>query len=256
MLSKRGQVTLFIIIAIALILSLSLFWFFQRRSVQQERVEVAKTVKGYVESCGKDRLEKIIEIIALQGGNFEKPKRFIEHSFLDSYNISVPLYIENSSLNVPSKEEIENQISIGLKKEMERCLNFSILPYDIWFDKENAFINSKIKKDLISSTIIIPTLIRLEKDTIVLNEFKIEVPSRLLDLYSASIEITKDQINHPSSLCLECSLEISEKYNLQIYNIEISEFPHILFLYYLIPKDHNKDPAKIYLFAHKFSELS
>ena len=119
--SKRGQVTLFIIIGIILIiLTASIFLLTTRdgsilsKSINEEEIEV----QAYVDSCLEQVSREAIILISSQGGYYQTPEKSIEFSIYQ-----IPYYFHNTKLNIPNKEVIQEQLSLAIEENINDCIN-------------------------------------------------------------------------------------------------------------------------------------
>ena len=77
-------------------------------------------IQNFVQECLDDSLEKVIYRIGENGGYYFPSK--ISTPLLD-----VPYYLKNNQNLMPSKEEIQDQISRGIEKELFLCVENSAL---------------------------------------------------------------------------------------------------------------------------------
>jgi len=117
---KRGQVTIFIIIAVLVVGAVALF-FTLRGGVEKEEVyapEVAP-IQNYVQECLEETTLDSIYFNSLQGGYFSAPRNSMDVSF-----VSVPVYFYNNVSRIPLKEVLENELSKTIEDGILFCLDF------------------------------------------------------------------------------------------------------------------------------------
>ena len=109
MYTKRGQITVFVIIGLLILIVIGSMIYFNQISdlklVDPKNKEVVP-IKLFVENCltktGKNALVKI----GRQGGYYKVPDESIT-----VLNERTPLYYSNLKSNLPSKKRIENELS-------------------------------------------------------------------------------------------------------------------------------------------------
>src|SRR3989344_4723678 len=121
MLTKRGQLTIFIIISI-LIVAVVVLFFTLKGTLQKEKPvspETAK-IKNFVQECLDDSLEDVVFKVGENGGYYFPPK-------VSTPVLEVPYYIKDNKNLMPTKENIENEISKGIARELTFCVgNFEL----------------------------------------------------------------------------------------------------------------------------------
>ncbi|MEK6969807.1 MAG: hypothetical protein AABW48_05245 [Nanoarchaeota archaeon] len=128
-LSKKGQVTIFIILGILLLLALFLTVLIKQELVTFNPEEIIPTEKGkigkYITACieevGNDALFKI----GVQGGYIELPAEIASNKNLHlqvSPMNKVPYWAYGQTLNIPSIDEIKIRIDNYLEENVRTCL--------------------------------------------------------------------------------------------------------------------------------------
>lgn len=107
---KRGQLTIFIILAIVMVVGIILFYYFNSQGFGEKtydpKVEILR--QDFLE-CFERSFEESLVVIGIQGGYFDvpEPKELISGYF---FSFELPYYYYEGELNVPSREIIENNI--------------------------------------------------------------------------------------------------------------------------------------------------
>ncbi|MBI2004519.1 hypothetical protein HYS72_03595 [Candidatus Pacearchaeota archaeon] len=207
MLNKRGQLTIFIILAILIIAFVALFFVF-RGGIQKEKPvspEIAP-IKNFVEECIYDAGEDALYFIGLHGGYYV-PNKF-------STSLGVPYYIKDNNTLMPSKEDIEIEISKYVDEALLLCAgNFTEFDnFQIASGKPKT--SAKILDEKVILEVNYPlTIIRGEEKSRI-SEFKTEIPVRLGRIYNAGSFIVSEHLK--GEICMSCLLELQEKENLSI----------------------------------------
>ncbi|MBU1974291.1 MAG: hypothetical protein KKH52_02750, partial [Nanoarchaeota archaeon] len=127
--NKKGQITVFIIIGIILLLALGLIIALKQEVIKFESEEAIPTEKGKVESfltsCLLDLGEEALDQIGLQGGYIDVPLGIAEdpdrHLKLSPMHV-VPYWAYHESENIPSLEQIEQRINLYIEENLRDCL--------------------------------------------------------------------------------------------------------------------------------------
>ena len=215
MLLKRGQLTIFIIVAILIIAFVVLFFVF-RGGIQREKPASPEVVpiKNFVEECLDETAEGIIYEIAQQGG-YSSPENIFE-----SEGKEYAYYLINGNNHMPSKIQVEKEISDDLNAKIFICTNyFSDFP-DYEITQGNAESSAKILENKIILEMRYPLTIKKGESISILEDFKTEIPVRAGLVYDSVSEfIIEQEKNKEQGFCLSCLPENLIQNNL---NVEIN----------------------------------
>lgn len=207
---KKGQITIFIIIAVLIIAVVGLFFVF-KGGIQKEKPvnpEVAP-IQNFVEECIYDTGENALYFIGLHGGYYV-PSKFSTFQ-------GIPYYIKGNKTLMPTKEKIESEIAKYVNEALPLCTGN--------FTEFNDFqINQGIIK---TQTIILDNEVILNVEyplTITKGEEKsrikkfdgIKIPVRLGIIHNASNFIVNEHLKNTGEICMSCLLDLQEKENLFI----------------------------------------
>ncbi|MEK6809677.1 MAG: hypothetical protein AABY40_03310 [Nanoarchaeota archaeon] len=144
---KRGQVTIFLVIGIVILLLAALFFYLFGRiteaplQVEQEEavkyLGVAGTVQSFVEKCIKDTLDPAVYLLAVQGGVIY-PK---EDSLILLTDHGLVNYAWMNGISGLSRDKMEEDLAAYLEKNIDFCLGgFET------FKKQNILVTPNYKK--------------------------------------------------------------------------------------------------------------
>lgn len=194
---QKGQVTLFIIIAILLVAAalFSYFFIFQRPLTIPLK---ARPVETYLADCVNEQIKEASRIAGLQGGYIELPEfepgsEYMPFSSrLNFLGIEVPYWWYISGNNIvrtqrPSLRDIERQFENYLKSNIEECSFESFVKqgYDIEKIGEPEIVVS-IRPTVIETTIRWPFVITYSDEVIRIDEHKISTDSNFGSLYNTA----------------------------------------------------------------------
>lgn len=192
---KKGQMTVWIIIAIVLIAAIILFAFVQNRQ-PAEKVNVDNP-RAQIQKCVRDTVENISDLILHQGG-FVNPTNFKMYN-----NEKVGYLCENSvnSIGCVNQHpalitEISSQFNDYLSPRIQRCFE----DLRIALEKRGSTVNLgplNFKVDILPGKISLNmkrqmTLVSGEK-TQTFGDFSQDIPSSIYDLANVAVEIVNDE---------------------------------------------------------------
>ncbi len=207
MLLKRGQLTIFIIVAILIVGAVVLFFVF-RGGIQKEKPlnpEVAP-IQNFVQTCLDDSLEEVVFMVGENGG-YRFPENVFE--FEDS---KVTYYLLNEKNYMPTKEQVEQEISDYFDIKLFVCTNYFVDFPDYEIEQGNLESSVKILEDKIILEMRYPLTIKKGESVSILEDFKTEIPVRLELVYDSVSEfIMEQEKNKQQGFCLSCLPEKLEE---------------------------------------------
>jgi len=146
---KRGQITVFVIIGVLVILGFLLFFYLREKTTffSPEIVvpqEIAP-IKRYVESCMQDIGEKAVIRLGMQSGYVEIPEEIAMNpqAYINVGGpVKLPYWYLNGADTSPTLANMQSQISDYVSENLKACLkNFS--DFDEFIIEEKGEINTK-----------------------------------------------------------------------------------------------------------------
>ena len=198
--NKRGQMAIWVIVAMAFVISIVLF-FFLRGDIKPETGErIEENPTGFVSNCVRGSVNDVIDIILAQGG-FANP----EHSkYYNGINISYlcynagnynPCINEHPILINEIKEEIKNYIA----PKVEQCFQ----DYKSEIKKRNAEIELgvmnlelKLAPDRIFVNIEREVDIKSKEQSFSYDRFDVEIISPLYNIARVAMEIASQEAKY------------------------------------------------------------
>lgn len=228
MLSKRGQVTTFIILGILILVIVIGILYTQdvflkgklRLGIQEAVVlppQIQK-INNFVEESIGSVGEEALYILGQQGGYIEPTELSTDYTV---HNIAYFIYKEKNTM--PEKSIIEKEISSYISDELPyKTKFFSDFPS---FDIETGEIKveTRIIKNEINFEVEWPLLIKKDESTYELSNFKTSIPSRLDIIYKLAKDITIEQLKDIKNICLSCIAESAKSNDLIIGLMEQEE---------------------------------
>jgi len=198
MVQKRGQVTLFVIIAIIIVALVLLFFFIYREKINIPRAEPKQITetRAIVGSVIQNSTYDALYMIGRQGGYINLP---VNSLITEKQEIAYALYFGKS--NLPPLNFIQKEISDYINKTLvfyannynlnstNSSINFS--RFD--FDKIN--VQTTIQDDDILISLSLPTSIQGKNgETFSIDSYTISVPLRFGYVYRVATEITERKL--------------------------------------------------------------
>lgn len=198
---KRGQVTIFIIIAIVLVASVVLFFAFKDKlgifSPKSDPVYL------YVENCIRETGEDAIHFITQNGGYLFPPTL--------STSDGIPYYYSNDRDYTPTKERIEEEISDYIKNTLSYCTNEFTNFQDLNISEGEVKAETIIEDNNLILSVKYPITIEKGGSITRFEDFNdIKVDSRIGVMYNSIKKLIQDQIGK-EDICLSCISEIVDE---------------------------------------------
>jgi len=210
---KRGQITIFIIIAIVVV-ALVVLIFLLRGNLGLGTNKIPKDVapiKNYIDNCLEESGEKTLIVLGKKGG-YRYPL-FVSYS-------GATYYLYNGVNYFPTKEVLESEIEDYFKVNFHACLDYfsSFKEYEIEYDNINPEFS--MLEESVLFDVDFPVSIKKinSKDTYTLNNFRVEIPIRLNIMYELIFKFIKSQEKIPHRFCVTCfsNTLVNEKISLNI----------------------------------------
>ncbi|MHA1832444.1 MAG: hypothetical protein ACTSV7_00505, partial [Candidatus Baldrarchaeia archaeon] len=205
---KRGQVTLFIIVGLVIVILIGLY--FTVKFLWLKKPEVAKPtiqpIKDTLDKCLQKVGEEAIILIGLQGGQIYKDQDPIP----TSTQAPIPRLLEVvpggpkvlvwyrhrgnglEETNLPSTHSMEEEISKYVTQNFQRCVDkvFSHAEeFELKFPTNPPKVRTTIGKRKVNIVVTYPIEIKKEGSTFTLSNFRISIDSNLGYLFSLAREL-------------------------------------------------------------------
>ena len=224
---KCSQVTIFVIIAVMIIVGIVLFFYLKNRNSSSvlDIPDEIQPVYNSVQDCLKEAGKNAMIRIGKQGGYF-----FITQG-IPSVDGKIPYYFYNGDNLLISRETLEKQISLQIEEYLYICLNnFSELKNNGFsFDiNDEASVISKINDNLVSVTLNYHIFVHKREVSYALNSFETSIKNiRISEIYDLAEKISGSSKNN--EICLTCLFKFASDYKLSL-NIEQLDDETLLFV--------------------------
>jgi hypothetical protein len=210
---KKGQVTIFIIVAILIIGGIIAFFVLSDKLSPESSIPIEiQPINQFVEDCLKETSENALIRIGEQGGYF---------LIFDEPSIEgrIPYYLQGTKKSIPSEEEVGQNLAGFVREELSFCiLNFKDFKEDFKISHELKNVSVSILENSVRFSLDYPITIT-KKDTETtyqLKDFSLDIHARLNKIHEISEEIVLEQEKHPESICLSCLYDLGFENNVNI----------------------------------------
>ena len=205
---KQGQITIFIIVAIVLLLIIAGYFTLKSSYANLNNIPPAVSpANDYITQCIKMTGEQATFDLGQLGG-------YAINLGESSTNEGIPYYIQNNKNLVPSGTMLNTQFEIYFANSLPICLN-KITGFTLNYSTFN--LTTQITNDKIIFNLNSPIIIQKDSQNYLIKGFNnIELNNRFGALIRASQEFVQKQLNQDSGICLSCANEIAQDNNIKI----------------------------------------
>lgn len=212
MINKKSQITIFVIIAIVIVIGILIIFFAKSDLLKTQKINPeVRPIYSFVDECIKEVGKSAILDTSDYGGYFISPE--------ESLDGGIPYYLKDGKDLTPSKEKIENEIGNYVDNLIYFCVgefeNFQ--DYVIDDGKIKTIVN--IEKEKVVFDVDYPISITKGENTYNINSFNAEIPARLGIIYDSVKFIMDNQMKDKKSICITCLHQISESYDFYVNTI-------------------------------------
>lgn len=251
MINKRGQITIFIILGIVIIMAVSLVLFLNQSKVSDEVSDQnlqTMPIKAYIESCINQIGQEAAYFTALQGGYYQTPLPYESYSY-----IKIPIYWDVNQEKIPTKNIIESEILNYIKNNLQNCLNnFSVFK-EQGFDIETGEINGEVTitaRD-VTFNIKYPINVKRENSETQLKDFFARTNLNFDEKYQYALRIMEEQKKTPDSIPIGYITNLAYENNFIFETITLDQNT-VLFTLIFSQDTNNKGQPFIYSFINRY----
>ena len=207
---RKGQVTLFVIIAAVIVVAILAFIFLRggdETSTQNLEPDF-QVVRNFVDSCLSDTAHDAVYYIGQSGGYFLLPDASTE--------TQIAYYLDQGDNIMIQRYDVEKELSGYVETMLPFCFENFADYGDYEIVGEEPKVTSLMEEGKVSFELDYTLSVRKGDKTILLKEFESEVPVDLLRIHSFAEEYIKEQQPTSDALCLGCLNNLVGKYDLQV----------------------------------------
>lgn len=216
--AKRGQITIFIILALVLILGVVAFFYLKQNtaSVPSDFVPF----KSSVDSCLKTTTDNALFYVLMKSGYYNIPPEFsLQYQVAPFISDETAFYYSNNETHIPQISEVENSVSSYIQDNLGSCVNFEEYRNNSYvIEPENLSVGTVIKNKEIS----VQTTITISRETTSVLDFSYKTQTDIENMLKASKEIA--DVYAEQETCITCIDDIAYQHNLNVTVIDYNEF--------------------------------
>jgi hypothetical protein len=229
---KRGQLSIFIIIGVIIVLLIGLSVFFLSMNNNEQSSETTlspqqATVKATIDACLRQTLEAGVVHISDRGGYYKFPEQTKQFN-------NVAYYFNEGKVVMPTLETIQDQLALYVEDKMPECIepnNFNALSL------EQGDINAKIiiNNNNVQANIDYPIIFSNQDQKFTLDKFQNTLSVRLGEIHEfLTSHMNNFQVTHPQEIVISDYDEFAKTKDYYYYIIDWDN-PNMVF----IIKDEN-----------------
>jgi len=195
---KKGQITLFIIVGIVIIIAMSFFIYFRNILLPEAEIvpEDIKPIKNYVESCLSNIGEEAVVLLGSRSGFIEIPdvvelsEAYIE--FIPNSELKIPYWYHNGISYIPTIGSMQEEISLYVKNNINNCIDLSDFKGDFSIEeKNNTKVETIIANDGVDIAMTYDLIITSKSDAeqTKISKFHTLLPVKLKEAYELGKKI-------------------------------------------------------------------
>ncbi len=251
---KRGQISLFGILAIVLLIIAGSYFIMESDVLNKGAVEVQSvqsfkpntgSIAQYVESCLSRTGEEAISFVGLQGGYEDVNSA----EFLYSPPFYTAYYFYEGEDLTPSMSRIEQEMSAFVVNYLPDCLeDFETFKQrGISVSQGEPRVTASLGEEVASFSLSLPLQIEASNGQQALSDFRAEVRTPFRKMLEVASTLTQQQVEDPQYICLSCILQETAKNNFKVELVQIDNLTYAVVM--------NDSTTGLYLiYANKYEE--
>jgi len=216
--SKYAQTTIFIILAIIIVLLIAIasyFAYLNKQGDLDRKFFSSTQIKPSLNSlelsildCNEDISIQALNLIALQGGYYNKPSS----QYLELGNIFIPYYYNQKTINYPSKQQVELELSNYVDDKLTNCINnINRQGFELIYKK--PITTTSIKQDNVEFNTNLRITITKDNHNIdyQLSDHLISITSELSSILELAEFYTLSHSEDSEMYCITCISDMADK---------------------------------------------
>jgi len=252
MLKKRGQITIFILFGIVILIAVGFIFYAKSETtrIDKDITDIPSEtlpIKLFVDSCIKQTLEEGVNFISLQGGYYNVPEPKTEELIFQ-----IPYYFYLGENKFPRKEIIEKELSNYIKDNLPACINNFVLFDQSGFKFETKEISVKsILEKTIFVDINYPIIIKKADSIIKIEKFSSKNDFDFESIYDILSNFTVEHQKNPDFIPLGFLSLLAYRND---FSFDLNYLPENSVAYsFIFYNLFNKNKTLLYNFASKYN---
>jgi len=221
--TKRGQLTLFILVAVVIVVGIIGLIFFISQADKSKATDAyfqgaavksqVDAIRDYVEDCVDAVTKEALIQVAVQGGYYTPPARKFSYA-----PVFFPYYYYEGKIVFPTLAKIESELGRAASEKMVDCLdNADFTNFKLDYSRGETEV--VVTEDNAFFEIDLPVKLEREghKMIIDLQDFSINHNSSLYEMYEVAEYITESHREDAEYYCISCVAEMARERDLFVY---------------------------------------
>lgn len=231
---RRGQITLFIIVGIFILLGVGVYMYYLDEYYDNDHIYLEDNseteIVTFVESCLQYSTQMGVYFTSLQGGYFLTPSPYTEE-----FMLRIPVYKSTNNITIQSLENMSDEIESFVDKATLNCLtnnnSLKIMGKNITYNNISSTVF--ILNNSVSVALDLNTTIIGDNSSQKIESYFVEFDSSLFNVYSAIKEYLEYQETKKDWIRFTKLVDIGEKYGIRTaYARENStEYDRVIFVF-------------------------
>lgn len=256
--TRRGQVTVFVIVAVILVAvaGTALFVtkgtnrpddskFFSEANAKPELTTIRNSILGCRDLVVKDSLD----IIGIQGGYSTYSKK--PAKYLDLGWTFIPYYYYEGKYSLPDRIFMEKEIATEVDSNFKDCIDG--LEFESFtIETQASTTKASIKRSEVEVSIDMPIVIKQEEKSMQLEmkDAPVVVNSALFGIIELNQYITMSHKNDSKMICITCLADMAQERNLYVNRFDMTNSSVL----YVISENYTSGDIYSFEFLNKYTE--
>jgi hypothetical protein len=253
---KRGQVSIFVILAVVFVAAIALILFI---NVESEKEKLGrdyflknnlqpslKNIQDFILECHEEVSKAGLDYIGIRGGYYEVSEK---HYTINS--IMIPYYYHQGEVIKPDHERIGLELSNYVDDNINNCLDkIKFLNFNLDYDKSETKV--RIDKDKVVINTNFPVKIENEAEitNFKLSQYELSLASPLYRMLEIADFVTESSKQDPDLICLSCLKDYANERELYVDLISIDDKSTLIMF---LEKIKTEEKPYIFQFINKYN---
>ncbi len=252
---RKGQVTIFIILGVLIVLFVTLFFVFTSFEPQEPATETQAAAYALIAQCVEDVATGGIPFLASRGGYYEIPPGYLVYT--EEYNpyfTTIPYYYNEGAMTVLSEDELVTQFELFLLSRIKQCYNSTSESSDYTF-KELRTEEVTVSFTDYAVEILYDSHVALvdASSTTAISPIEIVLPSSYYSAYTSAVAIAEEQSSKGNIFCITCLTNYKQGAIENILTEEVSSDDFYAIIYAINFTEESTDATALFSFAGRYA---
>lgn len=254
-LSKKSQVTIFIIIAVVILaIIVLLVLFFRGKEPVQFDVEhfeqahvksVMDNIESATISCMEEKSMNALDTIGIQGGYYDGPNESFDMGWA-----FIPYYFYEGQIFMPSRARVQQELANYVDDTLKNCIDsLKFENFDLVSHRPKTKVNIKPKEVDFVISMDIGVTHENKKTTLELKEIPVSHYSFLYEILEVATYVTNSHAENPDMICINCVADMA--YERELY-VDFLEFDGDTETLVVISENKTRTEPYIFEFLNRY----